>query len=39
VPRLAAHPDYANLPRRELRRSTKSAAAEIIRERRTGAPA
>jgi hypothetical protein len=39
VPRLAAHPDYASLPRRQLRRSTKSAAAEIIRERRTGVPA
>jgi hypothetical protein len=39
VPRLAAHPEYANLPRRELRRSTKRAAAEMVRERRTGVPA
>jgi hypothetical protein len=39
VPRLAAHPDYASLSRRQLRRSTKRAAADIIGERRARVPA
>ena len=34
VPRLATKPEFARLRRRELQRSTKQAAAEIIRERR-----
>jgi hypothetical protein len=34
VPRLAARPEFGRLPRREMRRSTKRAAADIIRERR-----
>ena len=36
VPRLAARPEFSRMPRRELRRSTKRAAAEMIRERRAG---
>jgi TRAP-type uncharacterized transport system fused permease subunit len=34
VPRLATKPEFAGLRRRELQRSTKQAAAEIIRQRR-----
>ena len=34
VPRLAARPEFSRLRRRELRRSTRLAAAEMIRERR-----
>jgi hypothetical protein len=34
VPRLAARPEFSGMPRRELRRATKRAAAEMIRERR-----
>lgn len=34
VPRLARRPEFASLPPAEMKRSTKQAAADIIRERR-----
>jgi hypothetical protein len=37
VPRLASQPEYRELPGRERNRSSKQAAAELIRRRRTSA--